>query len=310
VFPVLALAIAWLVDAQLRQRLPSATHRRALVITTVCVLVGTGTLDYVRRMAVDRARWNDDDVAALGAFARERGLDRGNVHLTLRGGLCGAALHGDRGQRLDELLLGGLRMHALADPPRSPAADLPAYFVLKLDDPETLPDGRPLPADAIILPADPAHPIALLPGCPMARLEAMRVCVRNDDDGVCMPVPPEPMALSQRRILPRHRAVELPGAPATAVYYELPLRWPATASAPGRSTFEIIGDARWQITGVAHAGDPARVDADFPSKRVELELAPGAEATLTIASDDPAAALGHLWWPPLIEWAPACQSSP
>ena len=220
-FPAAALAAAWSAGALLE----SIADRRVRVGVSglaIVVVLGLTLPAYGQRMAVDRGRWNYADVDALAAFLGDHGVGHDAVHLAVRGGLCDRGVHGDRGQRLDELLLAGLR--ALGDGDLGPPSDRPppTYLVTKLANVE-LPR---LPANAHALASGERHTIVLVPHAPLVDLAAARQCLEFEaSPPVCTVVTPQPSRLDLRQVLPRHALPDLAerGQP-KVVRYEFPLR--------------------------------------------------------------------------------------
>ena len=307
VFPVLALAIAWLAATGLA-RIARARARVVVTALAAGVVLAVTLPAYLDRMLVDRDRWNYADLETVSAFLREQGVGADELHHAVRGGLCGRESHGDRGQRLVRLLVGGLRtLGGLdADPrPHAGPGVRPAWLVAKLRDGE-LP---PLPEGASTLASGSSHTIVLARYRPVADLAAIQYCARfEQDEDRCVPATPQPVNRSERQLLPRH---EDPSTPAKAsaspgyYYYELPLRWPADSAASRRTTLQIDARSSSQAWRFVNVQGPAGADAQpLPATTLELTLAPGATATVTLATvAPPGDGLPSTdgWWPPLVE---------
>lgn len=305
VFPAVALAFGWLAAAALA-RIGSARVRGSAAGLIAGLILLVTLPAYLDRMALDRDRWNYADLDTIAAFLRERGVASEDLHHALRGALCGSKSHGDRGQRLAELVVGGLRaLHRFEAAPHPKAGVVrPAWLVAKLRNSELpqLPDG------ASALPSGPSHTIVMAPYQPLADLAGIRYCTRFEHgQDRCVPATPQPVRGSARQILPWHEHASAPARGASAVvshYYELPLRWPADAPASRRATLRIDARSSSQAWRVVQVQGQAGVEGQpLPATTLELTLAPGASATLTLASitapDGPPSP--DSWWPPLVE---------
>ncbi|PRQ07250.1 glycosyltransferase family 39 protein [Enhygromyxa salina] len=307
-FPAVALGAGWLGAAALA-RISAARVRVVAAGLTVGLVLAVTLPGYLERMAVDRDRWTYADLDMLATFLRERGVAAEDLHHAVRGARCGSQSHGDRGQRLAELVIGGLRARAgLAVSPPAPAdsAVPPAWLIAKLrnDDLPQLPDG------ASTLPSGGSHTIVLVPYQPILDLAGIRYCTRFErGEDRCVPATPLPANPAARQLLPRHRHATQPEsgrAAPVAYYYELPLRWPADASAERRATLQL--DARssssaWRFVNVQ--GEVGLAGQSFPTTTLEVTLAPGARAVVTLVGADALPGDGppspDSWWPALIE---------
>ncbi|MBO6938570.1 MAG: hypothetical protein JJ863_26620 [Deltaproteobacteria bacterium] len=294
VYPALALVGAALAGVLL-DRLAKPRRRVRFVALAVLATLALSVPAYAWRMSVDRSRWNYRDVDTLATWLRERGVGRDRVHLALRGGTCGGELYSDRGQRLDELLVAGLRALGRLEPGSGSER---VWLVTKVASAELaeLPDG------AITLSADSSHTIVLVPDEPLIGLANVRGCARLDDGSTsCVAATPLPTRLERRQVLPRHEWVPIPeGRHATQAYYELTLRGPTEGRRTSR--VQVVGNDGWNYWRFTEVEGDVEVDASTRSEHtIDLRMDAGAEGLLRVETEEVDEALGHMWSPPILE---------
>ncbi|WP_052546051.1 hypothetical protein [Enhygromyxa salina] len=297
-FPAIAVGGAWLLVHFVTHRFEAPRAAAGVVALVGGVLVLSSLSAYMGRMAVDRDRWNYADVRAIAAVLRERGVGGGELHLAIRGGLCGRERYGDRGQHLDELLVGGLRLYGKIDlDPRARGRPPSTWFVAKLRNDE-LPE---LTGPATILASGTGHTIVMAPYDPVLDLAAMRHCVQvAGAEAECVTAEPLPLDLRGGLVLPHHDPGRKPGPDQqlVAYYYEIPLH---PVSTPRQTTLWISAQVEpgpWRIIELEGGASTA---TELPARRVELRVEPGVAASVTVGhlldGDDP-------WWgrwPPVLE---------
>ena len=217
----------------------------------------------------------------------------------MRGGQCDRTWLGPD-QRFDRLLLAGLRLYLSTDA-EAPQGSGPTYLVAKL--PAEAVAELPSHADVELLPAEPDHVIVLVAIEPRVELETAEYCARYDDgSGDCVVAGLRSAQPERRRILPGHERVEAAaGGQLDASYHELQLVGPAPDEAPLELTLVLppADKPAWEFVGA----DGVTLEPDaLPSTRLELTLAPGSRAQLTVAQTLDSARLDYYpWFPPLIE---------
>ncbi|PRQ08836.1 hypothetical protein [Enhygromyxa salina] len=297
-FPVIAVAGAWLLVWVVSRRVETQRARVGVTALVGAGIVLASLAAYIGRMAVDRDRWNHADVRAIAAVLRDHGIGGGELHLAIRGAQCGRDSYGDRGQRLDELLVGGLRLFGeISLDPLAQGRPGTTWYVVKLRNDAV----AELPADATTLASGTTHTIVMAPYEPVLDLAAMRHCVRlAGAEPSCVLAKPLPVAPLGRLILPHHDPGRQPAADQelVAYYYEVPLH---PVSTRRRTTLWVNSQRApgpWRIVELTGG---ASTTTELPATQVELSVEPGAAASVTVGYllDD-----GDPWWgqwPPLLE---------